>query len=129
MAEIPRRTHVECLASRTDAEVAALSADRLVFDLDLLFDKVLEHYGQHRAVEIELRATERLYGLATKHEDLPLARGLAEDAAYLAEVVPVYTERWSQAITQWLRYWRALRARVEALDPEAPPEGRYDHAG
>jgi len=61
-----------------------------------------------------LQATQRLRRLAEKHEDARLAQGLAEDEAYMTDVVATYTPRASRYLTQWCRYWRALGERVEA---------------
>jgi hypothetical protein len=108
-----RLTMLEFLTRRTEAEIAALPLDRLVFDLDLLFDQVVDRYGKAKEAANELRATERLRRLAEKHEEIALARQLAEDEAYMAEVVPVYEQRRSAYLTQWVRYWRILQERVE----------------
>jgi hypothetical protein len=97
-AQERRRTLLEVLRGRTDAEVAGLALDRLVFDLDLLFDKVLDCTLKAKVAANELRATQRLRRLAEKHEDDVLAEKLAEDEAYLAEVVPLYRQRESAAI-------------------------------
>ena len=66
------------------------------------------------------RAAQRLIRLALKHEDAAVAEDLAEDLAYLKEVVRVYQDRWHQCSTQWVRYWAALTARVKQLASEGP---------
>jgi hypothetical protein len=118
------------LESRTDAEVAALDTDRIAFDLDLLFWSLLQKEPQHQVARNELRATERLRRLAEKHEDLALAQGLADDAAYLQTVIPVYATRSTRCLRQWTRYWDALLKHrlpdelYEALDAIALVERR-----
>jgi hypothetical protein len=110
-----RRSVLEALEARSAEDIAALSPHQLVFELDLLFDQVIDKYGKAEVVKNELRATERLHRLAMKHEDLTLAQGLADDAAYLRTVVPRYRSDWSRRVDQWYRLWRALEARIEAL--------------
>ena len=59
-----RQTMLEHWEARSAAEIAALSPAKLVFELDLLFDQVLDKYGKYREAENELLATERLRQLA-----------------------------------------------------------------
>lgn len=108
-----RLTMLEFLTRRTEAELATLPLDRLVFDLDLLFDQVLDRYGKATEATNELRATQRLRRLAEKHEEIAMARQLAEDEAHMAEVAPVYQQRSFRYLDQWLRYWKVLRERIE----------------
>jgi hypothetical protein len=103
-----RRTLLQMLEDRSDAEVTALPADRLAFDMDFLLEALVDEVAQQKVAANELRATERLRRLAMKHEDLRLAQGLSEDAAYLQTVVPVYAARCGRYRTQWQRHWDAL---------------------
>jgi hypothetical protein len=107
-SEATRRTLLQLLEERSDAEVTALTADRLAFDMDFLLEALVDEVAQHKVAANELRATERLRRLAMKHEDLRLAQGLSEDAAYLQTVVPVYAARCGRYRRQWQRHWDAL---------------------
>jgi Txe/YoeB family toxin of Txe-Axe toxin-antitoxin module len=106
------RTTLEHLEALSDQAITALTPRGLLFELDLLFDQVVDKYGKYQEVKNELRATERLQRLAEKHEDAPLAQGLSEDAAYLRTVVPLYQGYWSRRIDQWHRLWRVLDAHI-----------------
>jgi hypothetical protein len=103
-----RLSLLEALESRTDAGVEALTCDQLSLELEeLLGALVAKETLRHEAIN-ELRATERLRRLAMKHEDLDLAQGLSDDAAYLQGVVPRYADTCRRYWTQWHRYWDAL---------------------
>ena len=121
---------LDSLESRSDADVDALPADRVVFDLELLLDALVSKETLYHEAVTELRATERLTRLAWKHEDVALAQGLSRDADYLQTVVPVYAERCGRMRRQWDRLWQALtKYRLpdelhDALGAIAQAEGR-----
>jgi hypothetical protein len=129
-AEDVRLSVLEALEMRTDAEVEALTCDQLSLALEVLLDALVAKETLYHEAMNELRATDRLRRLAMKHEDLALARGLSEDAAYLQQVVPRYADTCGRYWTQWGRYWEALlKYRLpdklhEALHTIAATEGR-----
>lgn len=108
-----RRTVLEFLESCSDAALRTRDLTWVLGYLDLLRDKDKSVYTRWQVAVNELRATERLQRLATKHEDLGLARGLAEDAAYLRdEAIPFYAALWQRCEAQGRRLWWVLEERA-----------------
>jgi hypothetical protein len=107
-AHSERYTLLQMLEARSDAELAMLTCDQVSQALESLLDALVRKETLSHEAMNELRATERLGRLAMKHEDLELAQGLCEDAAYLRTVVPRYADICGRYWTQWHRYWDAL---------------------
>ena len=118
-APVPeRRTVLEFLESCSDAALRSQDTGWVLMYLDLLRDKDKSVYTRWQVAENELRATERLQRLAAKHEDLTLARGLSEDAAYLRdEAIPFYKVLWERCETQGRRLWWVLEERAGERAP------------
>ena len=74
------RKRVEYLETLSKEAIQAMTPSDLLWELDLLFDQVIDKYGKYCEAKNELQATERLARLATKHEDAALAQGLADGA-------------------------------------------------
>jgi hypothetical protein len=128
-----RRTLLQMLEDRSDAEVTALPADRLACDLDFLLEALVEEVAQHQVAEAHLREAAHHQRLAAKHEDADEVYWTTVQLDHFQRVVPRYAAQCRRYWQQWRRHWAALLkhrlpdALYDALETIAATEHRTLH--
>jgi len=101
-------TLLELLESRSDDDVAALDTDHKVFDMERLFDALIEQVAQHRGAEVHVWEARHHHQLACKHEDIDEIAWTAVQIDEFQRLVSLEKEDLCRLHHQWLRYWNAL---------------------
>jgi hypothetical protein len=107
-SEATRRTLLQMLEERSDADVMALTADRLVCDLDFVLQALVQAKTRHHGADTDWRAAQRLRRYAHKHEDAELLYWTAIEVEHFQRVLPQYAAQCRRSWVQWSRHWDAL---------------------
>jgi hypothetical protein len=104
----PGCTMLQIMEARSDAEVWALTADRIALDLDLLFWSILAVHAVWKGGVQALQAKQWLLHVALQHGDRLVEGQCLYDLARLQTETPAAEAQWRRCLTQWQRHWQAL---------------------